>query len=61
MLDLAMLTNTMFEVAFYKTSKMMERLQRDLYKRLLRDYKVTWTSLQRRYDVVVQRRSHVAI
>ena len=57
MLDLV----TFFEVAFYKTSKMMERLQRDLYKRLLRDYKVTWTSLQRRYDVVVQRRSHVAI
>ena len=57
MLDLV----TFFEVAFYKTSKMTERLQRDLYKRLLRDYKVTWTSLQRRYDVVVQRRSHVAI
>ena len=56
MLDLV----TFFEVAFYKTSKMTERLQRDLYKRLLRDYKVTWTSLQRRYDVVVQRRSHVA-
>ena len=31
-----------FKSFFCKTSKMMERLQRDLYKLLLRDCKVTW-------------------
>ena len=47
-MSLTLLTNTMldlvtfFQVAFYKTSKMMERLQRDLYKLLLRDCMVTW-------------------